>query len=336
PDHRFDTLVRFIKEVNLHRVNKRVMEALIRAGAFDSIHPNRAQLIAGLDKVMEMGLAYRNTQVEGQASLFNLLSREEAAKAELVLELPPTPPFRPRERLNLEKQALGFYISGHPMDGYRSEIANITVSTAALHEGESRDGQEVMVAGVVGQTPTVRLNKNSEKWAAFRLEDTRGSVEVVVFSRVYAEAAALLAEDQPLLIQGRVNLRDEEISVSANRVMSLSLFRAEQARRMMIPVEGKVSDERMRRMSGVISKTPGECRVWFEVEAQNGSRVFVDSGLGVSPTEEVVEELEEMLPGVALRFDYPPAQQPGPSMGGGRRPPLPNGKSASPRRGMAG
>ncbi|MDH4120157.1 MAG: DNA polymerase III subunit alpha [Deltaproteobacteria bacterium] len=312
PGGRFPDLTTFVKSVDLYRVNKRVMEALIKCGAFDSLYANRAELLANLENIMAGGMAYHRHRVEGQGDLLGLLAPEEAAKADLRLDLTPTPAFRPKARLKLEKEALGFYISGHPMDGYASELSRVTLTTVAVREGDLPDGAEVLVAGVVAQPPTVRLNKSSEKFAIVRLEDQRGSIEVPVFSRLYAEAAPLLVADQPLLIKGRVNRRDEEVSVQANEVRSLSLFRQQEARKMVIPLErlgtegnsGSESEERLRRLLGFLSQWPGSCEVFFDVAAANGARVLVRSGAAVSPTEALVEELETLLGGTTPRFTY--------------------------------
>ncbi|MCZ6748185.1 MAG: DNA polymerase III subunit alpha, partial [SAR324 cluster bacterium] len=192
PGGRFADLAAFVKAVDLHRVNKRVMEALVKCGAFDSLEPNRARFLAGLEELMSVGLQFRNSHVEGQESLFDYLPADEAAKTDLIVELPEVPDLRPRQRLKLEKEALGFYISGHPLDGYGSEIGTVAVSSLELREGNHADGAEVTVAGVVGQL-TVRLTRNAEKMAVLRLQDQRGSIEVAVFPRIYAEAAPLLA-----------------------------------------------------------------------------------------------------------------------------------------------
>jgi DNA polymerase-3 subunit alpha len=214
------------------------------------------------------------------------------------------PEFHPRQRLKLEKEALGFYISGHPLDRYQSEVGSLAVSSHDVREGELEDGSDVLVAGMVGAM-TVRMSRNAEKMAILRLEDLRGSVEVVVFPKLYAEVQGLLREDEPLLIRARVSVRDEEISLHANQVMSLSRYRAEQARRLTLPLDGAFSESLLPRLVGVLSKSGGECAVRFRVKTADGSHVLLEAGLGVTPSEPFVEELEECLGALPMQFEYP-------------------------------
>ena len=314
---RFEDLAAFFTTVDLHRVNKRVVEALIRGGGFDSLHPNRAQLMEGLEAMMRMGMDYQRSQIEGQESLFDLFSADQSEAVEMRVELPEVPEFQTRQRLKLEKEALGFYISGHPLDRYRSELDGLTVSTHQLREGELADGEEVLVAGMVGSM-TVRMNKNSEKFAILRLEDTRGSIEVVVFAKAYAGAAGLLAEEEPMLVRGRVNVRDEEINVRCESVTTLSAYRAGNARKLTIVLKTTPGEDRMHRLVGVISKHHGDCTLVFEVHTPDGGRVKIDAGMGILPSDGLMEELEEFLEAARFQFEYPR-----PEPGNGSRPAYP-------------
>ncbi|HEX9841634.1 MAG TPA: DNA polymerase III subunit alpha, partial [bacterium] len=304
PGGRFEDLSAFFRSVDLHRVNKRVLEALVKCGGFDSLERNRARLLEALDGLVHLGIHHQNNQVEGQENLFDLLGDEGAAALDLQVELPDVPELPPRQRLKLEKEALGFYISGHPLQRYQSEVGSLAVSSHDVREGEHEDGSEVLVAGMVGAM-TVRMSRSAEKMAILRLEDLRGSVEVVVFPRIFAEVQGLLREDEPLLIRARVNVREEEINLQANQVVSLSRYRAEQARALTIPLDSGFPEAGLPRLVGVLSKSSGDCGVRFRVATAEGSRVLLDSGLSVAPTEPFMEELEETLGGAPVQFDYP-------------------------------
>ncbi|MCZ6646195.1 MAG: DNA polymerase III subunit alpha [SAR324 cluster bacterium] len=304
PEGRFADLAAFAKSVDLHRVNKRVLEALIKGGAFDSLQHDRARMMAGLEQLMVMGLSHQNEQAQGQETLFDLLGGEETAKVELRVELPEAPPLNPSQRLKMEKEALGFYVSGHPLHRYRSEVSALAVSTNDLREREYADGEEVALAGVVAHM-AVRMNRKSEKFAIVKLEDLRGSVEVVVWARVFAEVAGLLALDQPLLIRGKVRANDDELSVAADQVLSLERYRAEEAVRADILCDDAPLDEkRLRMLMGLLAKSPGNCAVRLRVPAANGCQVWIDTGVRFSPVDGVVEELEALLEETALRFAY--------------------------------
>jgi len=333
---RFADLKNFVTSVDLHRVNRRVLEALIKCGAFDSLEPDRARLLGGLDNLVALGLGYQNSQVAGQESLFSMLDAAESAKVEVVVELPQVRPFSPRQQLSLEKEALGFYISGHPLDRFASELSGLTTSSHAIREGEFADGAPVLIAGVAAQV-TVRMNKSAEKFAIVRLEDLRGSLEVAVYTKEYAVARELLQQDQPLLIHGKVRLQEEGNSVRAERVTSLSDYRAEQARGLTIPLDGSPGEDVLRRLTGSLAKSPGQCQVALAVRTARGHHVLVDTGVAITPTDDIMEELEALLPGTAFSFGYPKEGAPvEPARAGAARspgmapPPLPPASSMPP------
>lgn len=301
---RFANLADFFNSVDLHKVNKRVLEALIRCGGFDSLHPNRRELLEGLERNVQLALEHRNSHVEGQENLFSLMGEEGATQMAFHVELPEVPEYHPRTKLKLEKEALGFYISGHPLQRFRSELGNLTLTTHNLREGEQSDGDEVALAGVVAAL-SLRMTKAAEKFAILRLEDLRGSIEVVAFPRVYAEAQELFKEDEPLLIVGRVNVRDEEVNLHANKVMSLSHYRSISATRLIIDAKGGIPESELPKLMGILSKTPGSCAVALRVTTTRGDKVYLDTGLKVTPTPDFMEELEEAVRDKTVLFEYP-------------------------------
>ena len=309
PEGRFADLAAFVRSVDFHRVNKRVLEGLVKCGGFDSLEPDRARLLAGLDELVALGLHLRNEQAEEQSDLFALLSEEESAKVALRVELPEADPLPPRQRLKLEKEALGFYLSGHPLDPYRPELDKLAVSSGRLREREFADGAKVTVAGVVAHL-RVTLTRKSEKMAICRLEDLRGSIEVVVFSRTFAEAGDLLKSDEPLRISGSVRVSEEGISVEGRQVEPLARFREDSAAGLTLFLRESLPDDQMRRVVGVLSKYPGRCRVRFEVLSANGCRVLIESGLSIAPAEALVEELEKLPWTAPPRFEYPDSTKP--------------------------
>jgi DNA polymerase-3 subunit alpha len=161
----------------------------------------------------------------------------------------------------------------------------------------------VDVAGVVAQF-TLRLTKSAEKMAILRLEDLRGSIEVVVYPRTYAQVQDQLRLDEPVLIHGRIQVRDEEINVSAERITSLSRYREEHARRLTVRLAAPPPEAVLPRVAGVLAKQEGACAVRFEVPTARGHRVLVDSGIATVPSDGLMEELAELLPQAQLRFDY--------------------------------
>jgi DNA polymerase-3 subunit alpha len=316
PEGRFADLTAFIRSVDMHRVNKRVVEALVKSGAFDSLHANRGQLLAGLDYLVSLGIQEQSTQVEGQDSLFSLLDGAESHKVGLQITLPTVPDLPARDRLKLEKEALGFYISGHPMDRFQSELGSLAISSNDIREGDFADDSRVLIAGVIASI-AVRMNKNAEKFAVLRLEDLRGSIEVAVYSKVYAASQDLLKLDEPLLIAGRTRVWEEQVSVAADSVTSLSRFRAEQAQRLTLHLKPSLAEDAYPRLMGMLAKTPGRCGVRFTVGTAQGHQVLLDAGLSIAPQEGLMDELHDLMQGGEMQFEYAKDSLPTASAGRG-------------------
>ena len=161
-----------------------------RSTSEDIVAANRAGLLAALFGLGQLGLNYRNSQVEGQENLFALLGAEGAAAMELQVELPEVAEFHPRQRLKLEKEALGFYITGHPLDKYDRIIKKITGVTIATLKEKAAPGQ-VKVAGVVSALK-LRNTKKGERHGRFHLEVQTGFIEVIAWPDTYRKGMEIL------------------------------------------------------------------------------------------------------------------------------------------------
>ena len=159
----------------------------------------------------------------------------DAKATETQLEFPEVRNWPKRERLKQEKAALGFYVSGHPLDSYSSEMKLLATTTAKLKEGTHAEKNKVSLIGIVVNN-TVRLNQSNEKFAIVTLEDTRGTIEIPVFASVYEKVEELLESDEPLLISGRVKFRDEEVGMFVDNVRRLSEIREAEAKSMVIKI----------------------------------------------------------------------------------------------------
>jgi DNA polymerase-3 subunit alpha len=195
-------------------LNKRVLESLIRAGAFDSMGIRRSQLLDAYEQLLDGLARNKRKNLEGQFDLFSLGQDTKAEPVELVLR--NIPEFSLQERMAMEKEITGLYLSGHPMDAYRDTARHQgAIAIGALLEGLSRedgpyqDGQRVLIAGVVSASRT-RPTKNNSLMAYVTLEDDTGSMELLAFSRVLEESGGYLAVNQPILAQGRISIREEK------------------------------------------------------------------------------------------------------------------------------
>jgi DNA polymerase-3 subunit alpha len=200
---RFDSLFQFCENVDLRLLNKRVIESLIKAGAFDSLGARRAQAMAVLDRAMELGARRQREAASGQHGLF---AAGSAAEPPRPLDLPDVPDWSEAERLAGEKEVLGFYVTGHPMEKYLARLASITRhDTASIEEMEHES--PVTLAGILTAL-RIRPSKKGDLWASGMLEDMRGSVELLVFPQALQQMQSVLKPDTALLIKGRV--RHEE------------------------------------------------------------------------------------------------------------------------------
>lgn len=219
----FKTFTNFLERMSGTELNKRSLESLIKCGAFDSLGANRRQLMAVYEDMLSGITAQNRQNIAGQVSLFD----EDGALGEENVgdELPNLPEFDKRELLNMEKETIGLYLSGHPLDDYRDRI--VQFSTADIgqinalatedengdfvinEDGAYKDGDVVTIGGII----TGRRNKttkNNTQMAFLTFEDLHGSLDVIVFPKVYERYSPVMAVDSIVFIKGRVSLREDE------------------------------------------------------------------------------------------------------------------------------
>lgn len=196
--------------------NKRVVESLIRCGAFDSLGARRSQLLAVSEQVMDTVAKSRKNKLEGQYDLFG--GGEDGPGPAPQVTLPDIPEFTRQERMKMEKETTGLYLTGHPMDEYRAQVKRFRAAPMGAilsdfdrAEGPQtyRDGQRVTLAGVVTASKT-KTTKNNTLMAYVGLEDDTGAMEMLVFSRTLGECGPYLKEGMALLVEGRLSVRDEK------------------------------------------------------------------------------------------------------------------------------
>ena len=218
----------FCQRLQGEDLNKRVVESLIRAGAFDAMGVFRSQLMAAYEPFLDSLARNRRKNLEGQFDLFSL-DQDQPEPVELVL--PNLPEYPPQERMAMEKDVTGLYLSGHPMDAYRETIqAHGAVPIASVLEDAAQeaglarfqDGQKVVLAGVVAAAKT-KTTRNNTLMAYVTLEDDTGSLELMAFSRTLEESGSYLQVNVPILVEGKLSLRDEKPpQVLCDRVFPLN------------------------------------------------------------------------------------------------------------------
>lgn len=212
----FTTLKDFLTRMSGGEVNKRTVENFIKAGAMDCLPGNRRQKMLVYTQIMESVNQEKKNSMAGQMTLFDLAGEEE--KSSFEVQMPKVDEYDKELRLAFEKEVLGFYISGHPLENYRGVLEkNATARTLDFQPDEEgglplvRDGQKVTVGGMITDK-TIKYTKNNKVMAFLTLEDLVGTIEVVVFPRDYERNIRLMNEEEKVFIQGRVSAEDDKAS----------------------------------------------------------------------------------------------------------------------------
>jgi DNA polymerase-3 subunit alpha len=209
----FKNINDFVTRLTSKEVNKRTVESFIKAGAFDSLEGNRRQLMAVYNAVIDKVSDDRKKNMSGQMSLFDFVAEEDKASFEITL--PDLEEYSKEERLALEKEVLGIYVSGHPLDEYEEKMRkNITATTKdfiADEEGSVmvNDNQSVTVGGMI-MAVTVKYTKTGKPMAFVTLEDLFGTLEIVVFPNMYERYRSSLVVDKKIFVMGKLSLGDDE------------------------------------------------------------------------------------------------------------------------------
>ena len=218
---KFRSLVDFCARVDMRAVNKRALESLIKCGAFDSIGTERNQLLASLDAAMQDAARRQRDVLSGQGGLFGEETMEEVQQIAVSADVPPS---TARERLTWEKDATGFYITGHPLDDY-SDTLSALLSIGEIPNTVRKDRQLVRIGGILTSTKRFTTKKGDTMLFA-ELEDFSGKIEVTVFPRVFYAHVSALEPDAIIVVEGRVDTTGEEPKLLAEEIWRMNEYRS--------------------------------------------------------------------------------------------------------------
>jgi len=286
----FKTLFDFCERVDLRAVNKRVVESLVKAGAFDSVSPDRALLYGNIDRAMDWGQRTQREREVGQGGLFNMLMGPSGDQ-----DMDPAQPWPEGLQLKHEKETLGFYITGHPLRKYAGEVkayGNATTGTLA----DKPSGFDVSIGGIVSAVRTMRTKKG-EAMGVVLLEDWEGVVEVLVFPETYARSQRLLETDAPVFVRGKLD-NDE----SSSRILASDIYPMERAGEILsrtVTIHIKVGQAPLdlpERLQPVIDEKRGSAEVIFELEFPGRYTALVRPNpyVKIAPDREFVESVERI------------------------------------------
>ena len=290
----FFSFFEFCRRVDLHKVNKRMLEGLIKAGAFDSTGARRAQLMAVLDQAIEDGAAAQRERELGQTNIFGEeLSGHDAPVAS---PLPPVPEWDQTQRLKYERELTGFYISAHPLSRYETTLGALsTATTAGLPD--CADGKEVKLCGIIASVKSM-LTKKGDRMAYVTLEDLQGTAEVIVFPDLFKTAGDLVAPEQLVRITGTIDRGDKGTKLRGSKIEPLAEVQKQAVKRIQIRLADRPdAPDQLLRLRDIFQRHPGGTTVYltFQLDAALEAETAPLAKWTVSPSEHFVSDIEEVL-----------------------------------------
>jgi len=305
----FKDIFDFCERVNLRRVTKRVLESLIKAGALDCFNCSRAALLQDLEKAVAMGQKKAKEKESGMINMLGMLGGGDSKDEAVTMTCSDCEEFDDREKLTLEKEVLGFFLSGHPILAYRHDIPRLRIST--LEECKLiPNGTEVRVAVIVPDFKQI-ITRKGDPMAFCVGEDLTTSGEITMLPNVWEEAQEMVKADRPLFIQGKIDLREEPGSEEAPKTAKIL---AEKVRFLADAVQGadqpvslwvgerNANDEHLGILQTILKKYPGSTHVNLGVITKESVvNLKLGNGWQIFPSREFWKDVEKWQNGDAIR-----------------------------------
>ena len=296
---RIDSLHTLCEHADLRLVNKRVLESLIKAGALDSLafdpqltaRDRRARLFAAVDRAIEHGGRCQRDREKGQSQLFGGVGDDGAAE---VVRLPETAAWNEALQLAGEKEALGFYMSGHPLERFADELKVFGAKRVAELTASEAD---VWVGGIVSGLRPLKTKKG-DRMCVFMLDDIAGSVEVVVFPETFGKHGSLIEPDAMVLVRGKFEKDDESARLVATELLPIAALKERTTREVIIHVAGQAAGRNtFEALAELLTRHRGDRRVVLEIAVktpQKPLRVRSEVAQRVRPSDRLVSEVEQI------------------------------------------
>jgi DNA polymerase-3 subunit alpha len=288
----FQDLVDFCRRVEGFKVNRRVLEALIQCGAFDYTGLYRSRLYEALDDVLRVcGAACDPNQL----NIFGSLDLQNGGAGALV-DFPEIEEWDEKKKLRQEKEALGFYVTGHPLSRFRQE-AERYVTCHIQDLPNQKDKAQVKVAGVVGELRMKRTRKG-DKMATIKLEDLTGSTEVIIFPDLFGQTGHLLKEDDPLLITGSAEINETTAKILATEILTMESVRQQGIKAIELELEeNRISRDLLEDLLDLVFKYPGDCGLQFKVKLSDGQEMVISAHdrFRIVPSQGFMTETEALI-----------------------------------------
>ncbi|MBC8589691.1 DNA polymerase III subunit alpha [Wansuia hejianensis] len=293
----FTDFVEKVEKVDSSAINKRAIESLIKCGAMDSLGANRAQLLAIFEKIIDGVHADRKRNIEGQFSIFDTIDNKDNED-----NLPSLKEFPQKILLSMEKDILGIYVSGHPLEPYKKELAMVSNITTPeifgnLDEGsnniiQAKDGQRIKIGGIIVEKKN-KITRNNNMMAFISLEDMYGVIECIVFPKTYENYNNILNEDELIVVEGRLSVSEiEEPKIICARIYPLNNYKLS---RIYIKFANKDFNKSFGKVKSILEKHKGNTPVYMYLESQNKT-FMADKSLWVNIEDQaLIKKLENLL-----------------------------------------
>jgi DNA polymerase-3 subunit alpha len=251
----------FCERVDLKKVNKRVVEGLIKCGAFDTTGNYRSQMMASLENCIDYGQRVQRERTDPQMGLFNLTEEQKSIN---LPSMPEIEEWNEKELLTLEKESLGFYITGHPLSRYENILEKFT-NTNSVTLKEQNDGDAIRIGGMVRNTKIIKT-KRGDLMAFVTLEDLHGAVEITIFSSLYSKVYDLLTDDSAILVQGHLQKEENSVKLLAESVISMD--KAEETWTTSIHFNldiARTDKALLEKLNTAIKRHPGSCKAYIHL-----------------------------------------------------------------------
>jgi DNA polymerase-3 subunit alpha len=301
---RYSSIYEFCETVDLRLLNKRVLESLIKSGAMDGLG-RRGQLMAVLDRAIDRALKTQRDAESGQHGLFGVFQQDETT--EQKESLPDTPDWDEHVRLANEKEILGFFITGHPLEKYRDKLEDLhalgTDEIAAMKSSTGKD-ESITTAGIITNLRVLK-SKRGDFYAQGTLEDMAGSVEMLVFPEAYRRLQDKVKLEVPVLVRGGLRIEEgANPKLTVNDIISLEDAKVPLPRSLRIRVPLEIASEStVDALHALCAQQHGEAKVLFDVERQGDFMVVMEAeGYNVQPDRNFIARVEELCGRGAVRI----------------------------------
>lgn len=289
----FQSIFDFCNRVDLRLNNRKVVESLIKCGAMDGFKLFRSQLLAMSERALEVGIKSQQEQETGQISFFSM-GNDSGGFNKNIESVPDIKEWPQSQILGYEKELLGFYLSGHPLDRYKNEIAEFSDCTTKSIR-KVIDGQEVKIVALLKAVKLTTTKKTGERMAIIRLEDVEGELEAVIFPSSYPNIANSLKEGIVVIVKGRASLKEDPPKMIISDVKGI-----DEVYKLIKQINVDVSEfgvENLDLIKNKLARFPGRIPVCLQLDTKNYKSVQIKVGreLYVSPSEVLIDEIKGLV-----------------------------------------